>query len=51
VVNSRLEQVMTSSFAAVEAEAKKHNTSMRIGAYILAVGRVANVYQLRGTYA
>jgi YD repeat-containing protein len=51
VVNSRLEHVMTSSFAAVDETARKHNTSMRIGAYILSVGRVANVYQLRGTYA
>jgi glutamate dehydrogenase (NAD(P)+) len=51
VVNTRLEQVMTSSFADVEATAKKHGTSLRIGAYVLAVGRVANVYQLRGTYA
>jgi glutamate dehydrogenase (NAD(P)+) len=51
VVNSRLEHVMTTSFAAVEETARKHNTSLRIGAYILAVGRVANVYQMRGTYA
>ncbi len=51
MVNTRLEQVMTSSFAAVEETAKKHSCSLRIGAYILAVGRVANVYQLRGTYA
>jgi glutamate dehydrogenase (NAD(P)+) len=51
VVNTRLEQVMTSSFAAVDETARKHGTSLRIGAYILAVGRVANVYTLRGTYA
>jgi glutamate dehydrogenase (NAD(P)+) len=51
VVNQRLEQVMTTSFQSVEETAKKHDTSLRIGAYVLAVGRVANVYQLRGTYA
>jgi glutamate dehydrogenase (NAD(P)+) len=51
VVNTRLEQVMTSSFAEVEQTAKKHGVSLRIGAYILAVGRVATVYKLRGTYA
>jgi glutamate dehydrogenase (NAD(P)+) len=51
VVNARLEQVMTTSFNEVEATARKYNTSLRIGSYILAVGRVANVYQLRGTYA
>jgi glutamate dehydrogenase (NAD(P)+) len=51
IVNTRLEQVMTSSFAAVEETAKKHRVSLRIGAYILAVDRVATVYRLRGTYA
>ena len=51
VVNQRLEQVMTSSFAEVEQTAKQHGVSMRIASYILAVGRVANVYKLRGTYA
>ncbi|MBM3990992.1 MAG: Glu/Leu/Phe/Val dehydrogenase [Planctomycetes bacterium] len=51
VVNSRLEHVITSSFASVEETARKYNTSLRIGAYILAVGRVATVYQMRGTYA
>ncbi len=50
-VNSRLEQIMSSSFAAVDETAKKHKTSLRIGAYILAIGRVAEVYRLRGTYA
>jgi glutamate dehydrogenase (NAD(P)+) len=50
-VNTRLEQVMTSSFAAVDEMTKKHKVSMRIGAYILAIGRVAEVYRLRGTYA
>ncbi|MBM3988594.1 MAG: Glu/Leu/Phe/Val dehydrogenase [Planctomycetes bacterium] len=51
VVNSRLEHVITSSFASVEETARKYNTSLRIGAYVLAVGRVATVYQMRGTYA
>jgi glutamate dehydrogenase (NAD(P)+) len=51
VVNSRLEQVMTSSFAEVDRVAREHSCSMRIAAYILAVDRVAKVYKLRGIYA
>ena len=35
----------------LDAMAQKHKVSLRIGAYILAVGRVAEVYKLRGTYA
>jgi glutamate dehydrogenase (NAD(P)+) len=51
VVNSRLEQIMVSSFADVDRVALEHSCSMRIAAYILAVDRVAKVYKLRGTYA
>ncbi|HUR28271.1 MAG TPA: Glu/Leu/Phe/Val dehydrogenase [Planctomycetota bacterium] len=50
-VNTRLERIMVDSFDAVEATAKQYKTSLRIGAYIVAVGRVAAVYKLRGTYA
>jgi glutamate dehydrogenase (NAD(P)+) len=51
VVNSRLEQVMTSSFRAVDETAQRYGVSMRIAAYILAVDRVAKVHRLRGIYA
>ncbi len=51
VVNARLEQVMVSSFEAVDAVSEQYGVSMRIAAYILAVDRVAKVYRLRGTYA
>jgi glutamate dehydrogenase (NAD(P)+) len=51
VVNSRLEQIMVSSFAEVDRVSRQHSCSMRIAAYILAVDRVARVYKLRGTYA
>ncbi|MCK6447062.1 MAG: Glu/Leu/Phe/Val dehydrogenase [Planctomycetes bacterium] len=50
-VNQKLEQVMVHSFAEVDATAKKYKVSMRIGAYILAIDRVASTYRLRGTYA
>jgi glutamate dehydrogenase (NAD(P)+) len=51
VVNSRLEQVMQSSFHAVDEVAERHKVSLRIAAYILAVDRVAKVHRLRGLYA
>jgi glutamate dehydrogenase (NAD(P)+) len=51
IVNSRLEQVMTSSFRDVDDVARKYGVSLRIASYILAVGRVAAVYKLRGIYA
>jgi len=51
IVNSRLEQIMVRSFDEVDEVAKKHDTSLRIGAYIHAIGRVATVYRLRGAFA
>jgi len=48
IVNSRLEQVMVQSFAAVRATAEKYGVSLRTGAYILAIDRVASVYRMRG---
>ncbi|MEM7518578.1 MAG: Glu/Leu/Phe/Val dehydrogenase, partial [Planctomycetota bacterium] len=51
IVNTRLEQVMCKSFAEVAATAEKYSVPMRTAAYILAIGRVAEVYRLRGTFA
>lgn len=51
VVNSRLEQVMATSFEDVFQVSKKHDVSLRIGAYMLAIDRVAAVYRLRGVFA
>ncbi len=50
-VNARLEHIMVNSFQEVDETMKKYKVSMRIAAYILAVGRVASVYKTRGTYA
>jgi glutamate dehydrogenase (NAD(P)+) len=50
-VNTSLEQIMVKSFGDVDAMSKKHNCSMRIAAYILAIDRVASVYKLRGVFA
>jgi glutamate dehydrogenase (NAD(P)+) len=51
VVNSRLEQIMVSSFADVDAMAQKHGVSLRIASYVLAIDRVATVYRMRGVFA
>jgi glutamate dehydrogenase (NAD(P)+) len=50
-VNQRLERIMVRSFDEVAGMASKHGTSLRIGAYMLAIQRVAAVHKLRGLYA
>jgi glutamate dehydrogenase (NAD(P)+) len=50
-VNSRLERIMVKAFGEVTAMADKYATSNRIGAYMLAIERVAEVHRLRGIYA
>jgi glutamate dehydrogenase (NAD(P)+) len=50
-VNQRLDEVMHRSFSEVAEMAEKKKVSLRIGAYMLAVERVAQVYKLRGIYA
>jgi glutamate dehydrogenase (NAD(P)+) len=50
-VNQRLERIMVQSFDEVVAMSDKHNVNLRIGAYMLAIERVAAVHRLRGMYA
>lgn len=50
-VNSRLEKIMVRSFEEVTTMAEKHRVDNRIGAYMLAIERVAAVHRLRGMYA
>ncbi|MFQ5798473.1 MAG: Glu/Leu/Phe/Val dehydrogenase [Bacteroidota bacterium] len=50
-VNRRLERVMKESFKAVYNTAERYNVSLRIGAYILAIDKVARTLKLRGIYA
>ena len=50
-VNNRLERIMVRSFGEVTAMAEKHKLDNRIGAYMLAIERVAAVHRLRGMYA
>jgi glutamate dehydrogenase (NAD(P)+) len=51
VVNERLHEIMTHSFAAVLQLSKQHKVNMRTAAYMLAISRVATVHRLRGIYA
>ena len=49
-VNRRLEKVMVKAFDDVHWTAKKYNTDMRTGAYILAIDRVATATRSRGIW-
>jgi glutamate dehydrogenase (NAD(P)+) len=50
-VNQRLERIMVRSFDEVTGMAQRHKLDNRIGAYMLAIDRVAAVHRLRGMYA
>ncbi len=50
-INQRLEEIMNRSYEAVRQKAlEKKGTSLRLGAYLLAVARVAEANQVRGVY-
>jgi glutamate dehydrogenase/leucine dehydrogenase len=50
-VNNELEKMMTEAFNNVYTVAAKYKVSLRIGAYILAIDKVARTLKLRGIYA
>ena len=50
-VNSRLERLMKQSFDAVYNSATSYDVTLRIGAYILAIEKVAKTLKIRGIYA
>ena len=50
-VNRRLDRMMRTAFNKVYEAAHKFDTSMRIGAYVIAVDKVASALRLRGIYA
>ncbi|MDD8016797.1 MAG: Glu/Leu/Phe/Val dehydrogenase [Bacteroidota bacterium] len=50
-VNRRLERMMKAAFDGVYATSKKHTVSLRIGAYINSIDRVAKTLKIRGIYA
>ena len=48
VVNERLMEIMTNSFADVLKLSTQHKVNMRTAAYMLSISRVATVHRLRG---
>ncbi len=49
-INDRLETIMTRSYNAMRHKAREQQTNLRMGAYLLAVARVAEATELRGVY-
>src|SRR5579859_6753616 len=49
-INHRLESIMIRSFEATRRKAEEQNTNLRMGAYLLAVARVAEATEIRGVY-
>ncbi len=49
-INHRLESIMTRAFHAVQRKAEEQETNLRMGAYLLAVARVAEATEIRGVY-
>lgn len=50
-VNRRLDRMMRIAFEKVFEAAKRHDVSLRIGAYVRAINKVASALKLRGIYA
>jgi glutamate dehydrogenase (NAD(P)+) len=50
IVNAKLKEIMTRSFAETLAITEREETDMRTGAYLLAVQRVADATSMRGLY-
>lgn len=50
-VNRRLDKMMRQAFDSVFDTAEKHDVSMRIGAYVFSVDKVASALRVRGIYA
>jgi len=49
-INERLETIMTRAYYATRHKAKEQETNLRMGAYLLAVARVAEATEMRGVY-
>ena len=50
-VNRRLDRLMRTAFDAVYETAEKHRVTLRIGAYVLAIDKVARTLKVRWIYA
>lgn len=49
-VNTRLEQILIRAYQQVQRAAQQHNVDLRMGAYIVGVGRVADAIKSMGIY-
>ena len=49
-INQRLEAIMVKAYQAVQRKSYEQETNLRLGAYLLAVARVAEATELRGVY-
>ncbi len=49
-INQRLEGVMQKAYRAVCEKAQEQETNLRMGAYLLALARVSEAVEIRGTY-
>ncbi len=49
-INNRLESIMNRAYRAARAKADEQDTNLRMGAYLLAVARVAEATEIRGVY-
>jgi glutamate dehydrogenase (NAD(P)+) len=49
-INNRLETIMERSYQAVRVKSLEQETNLRMGAYLLAVARVAEATEIRGVY-
>jgi len=49
-INDTLEQTIHTAYCSVHETAQRYNTDLRTGAYILAVGRVAEATSVRGIF-
>jgi glutamate dehydrogenase (NAD(P)+) len=50
-VNRRLDRMMRQAFDTVYDKAVEHDQTLRIGAYVLAIKKVADALRMRGIYA
>ena len=50
-VENRLDQMMSTAFERVYDTAEEHDVSLRIGAYVMGIRKVAEALRLRGIYA
>ncbi|QBD80123.1 Glu/Leu/Phe/Val dehydrogenase [Ktedonosporobacter rubrisoli] len=49
-INERLENIMQRSYQAVRRKSEEQHVNLRLGAYLLAVARVAEATEIRGVY-